>query len=245
MTSTGRWRICKKLNWSFNLRALSEIHLNCHPELKSRFRNIRLLAIAGLIGLISTLMNHLALFIGQQLKQQRRRNTLRSLGASFSYLFTKNFLDLLFPLVFGLAGVVFLIYFLFPYYQSFVQWQGSGTNENYISKHDFKTLIDMAFKWSRIVFVLFLLTGSLIISGLLRKAGKQTPFRLFTGFYWEFLPFCRPFVIQTISFHAKHGQITSVQARRVPFPPYYADIISQIPGVKNMLPISDNFFLKD
>jgi len=44
-------------NWSFNLRTLPEIHMNCHRELKSRFRNINLLAIAGLLGLISSLMN--------------------------------------------------------------------------------------------------------------------------------------------------------------------------------------------
>ena len=54
-------------NWSFNLRTLPDIHLNCNKELKSRFRKINLLAIAGLLGLISALMSHLTLFIGLQL----------------------------------------------------------------------------------------------------------------------------------------------------------------------------------
>ena len=160
---------------TFNLRTLSEIHLNCHPELKSRFRNIRLLAIAGLLGLVSSLMNHLVLFIAQQQKRQRRNNTFRSLGASTSYLFTKSIIDLIIPLVVAVTLSVFLINFIFSYYQSYTQWQGYGVYANHISKPEFNALIHTVFKWTGLVIVLFLLAGSLIIAGMLGKSGKHTP----------------------------------------------------------------------
>ena len=162
-------------NWSFNLRTLSEIHLNCRTELKSRFRNINILAVAGLLGFISSLMNHLALFIGQQLKRQRRNDTFRSMGASGSYLFTKSLLDLLIPLFFALAFSLFLIKSIFPYYQSYTQWQGYGVYINYISKQDFTVMIHTALKWTGMIVVLFLLASSALIAGMLGKAGKKTP----------------------------------------------------------------------
>ena len=165
-------------NWSFNLRTLPEIHLNCRPELKSRFRNINLLAIAGLLGLICSLMNHLTLFVGQQQKRQRRNDTFRSMGASGSYLFTKSFIDLLIPLVFAVVFSVFLIKSIFPYYQSYTQWQGYGIYINYINKPDFNAMIHTAFKWTGMIVGLFLLAGSAFIVGMLRKSGKQTPLTL-------------------------------------------------------------------
>ena len=157
-------------NWSFNLRTLPEIHLNCHPELKSRFRNIQLLAVAGLLGLISALMNHLVLFTGQQQRRQRRNNTFRSMGASTSYLFMRSLIDLVIPLVFALAFSAFFIAFLLPYYQSYTQWQGYGIYENYISKPDFNVMIQTALKWTAMIIGLFLLAGSLLIAGMLGKS---------------------------------------------------------------------------
>ena len=162
-------------NWSFNLRTLPEIHLNCRPELQSRFRNINLLAIAGLLGLISSLMNHLVLFIGLQQKRLGRNKTFKSMGASVSYFFTKNFIDLFIPLVFALLLSFLLIKSIFPYYQSYTQWRGYGVYENYISNPEINTMLYSAFKWIGIVVVLFLMAGSVIIMGLLGKAGKQTP----------------------------------------------------------------------
>ncbi|MEG0456365.1 MAG: hypothetical protein RR559_13685, partial [Bacteroides sp.] len=34
--------------WRFHLRSLPEVHIACSPELDARFRNIRILAAAGL-----------------------------------------------------------------------------------------------------------------------------------------------------------------------------------------------------
>ncbi len=162
--------------WSFNLRTLSEIHLNCHPELKSRFRNIQLLALAGFLGLISSLMNHLVLFAGLQQRRQRRNNTFRSLGASTSYLFLRSFIDLLIPLVFALILSVAFVRLIFPYYQSYTQWQGYGMLEKYISKVNFNAVMYTSLKWTGLIIVLFLMAGSLVIAGILRKTGGQTPF---------------------------------------------------------------------
>ena len=162
-------------NWSFNLRTLAEIHLNCRPELKSRFRNINLLAIAGLLALVCSLMNYMTLFIAQQQKLQRRNNTFRSMGASSSYLFTKSFLDLLIPLVFALIFSVFLIKFIFPHYQSYTQWQGYGLYEKFVNKPEFNTLIPTAFKWTGMIIAAFLLAGTALIAVMIRKISKQTP----------------------------------------------------------------------
>ena len=165
-------------DWSFNFRTMSEIHLNCHSELENRFHNIRLLSIAGLLGLISSLMNHLVLFIGQQLKRQRRNNTFRSLGASTAYLFTKSLIDLLIPLIFALAVSIFFMNVMFPDFQSYTQWQDYGLYVDYVSKPDFNVMILTALKWSGLVIVLFLFTGMLIIAGMLGKTGKHTPLAL-------------------------------------------------------------------
>jgi hypothetical protein len=162
--------------WSFNLRTLPEIHLNCHPELKSRFRNIQLLALAGLLALTASLTNHLVLFAGQQQKRQRRNNTFRSLGASGSYLFLKSLIDLLIPLVLALALSAALIGFLFPFYQSYTQWQGYGLYENYSSKPDFAAAMHTSLRWIGWIAALFAGTGSLLIARILRKTGGQTSF---------------------------------------------------------------------
>jgi ABC-type antimicrobial peptide transport system permease subunit len=168
-------------NWSFNLRTLPEIHLNCNPQLKSRFQNINLLAIAGLLGLAGSLMNHLTLFTGQQQKRQRRNTAFRSMGASTSYLFLKSFIDLVIPLAIAATFSIFFINFLFPWYQSYTQWQGSGVYENYISKPEFNALILKGIKWIGLIAVIFMITGSLLIAGILRKIGKQAPFVLRRG----------------------------------------------------------------
>ena len=165
-------------NWSFNLRTLPEIHLNCHPELKSRFRNIQLLAVAGVLGLISSLMNHLTLFIGQQQKRQRRNNTFRSMGASTSYLFFKSFIDLIIPPVIAIAVSAFFINHIFPLYQSYVGWQGYGIFENYISKPEIASMMPTAIKWTGFSTVLFLLVGALLIAGMLGNSDKQAPYVL-------------------------------------------------------------------
>ncbi len=176
-------------DWSFKLRTLSEIHLNCHPELKSRFRNIQLLAIAGLLGLISSLMNHLVLFVGQQQRRQRRNNTFRSMGASTSYLLLRNLIDLLIPIVFALILSVIFIWIIFPYYQSYTQWQNYGVFENYVNQINFHTLMYESVKWVGMIIVLFSLMGTLIISGMLRKTGYQISFALRRS-----LVFCQIFI---------------------------------------------------
>jgi hypothetical protein len=176
-----RFQTGEEKNWSFNLRTLPEIHTKCNAQLKSRFRNIQLLAIAGLLGLISSLMNHLVLFIGQQLKRRRHNTTFRSMGASTSYLFLKSLVDLVIPFVIALVASVFLIKNLFPLYQSYTQLQGGGMNAGFISKPEFNAMLHTAGQWTGFVIVLFLSAGSLIIAGMLGKAGKQTPYLLRRG----------------------------------------------------------------
>lgn len=127
-------------NWVFNLRIPAEVHLNCHPELDNRIRNIHILALAGLLAFMSALMNLLVLFIGQQQRKKRNNVTYLSLGASTVSLTCKSLIELLF-----LMGGAYLLAFccievLFPYYESYTAWNGYGIYEN-VSKPISRTFL--------------------------------------------------------------------------------------------------------
>ncbi|GHT62191.1 ABC transporter permease [Bacteroidia bacterium] len=160
--------------WSFRLRSLPEVHLTCSPELKGRFLNIRLLGFAGLLALLCALMNALVLFIGQQQRKQSKNKTFRSMGASNHYLFRKSFIDLSVPIVIALALTAFVISLLFPYYQSYTQWQGYGIYENYFNRIDMNALSTYSFKWTGVILAVFLLLSSLLIIKMLRKTGVRS-----------------------------------------------------------------------
>ena len=107
--------------WRFHLRSLSELHIVCSPELDARFRNIKILAAAGLLAFVSSLMNLLVLFVGQQQRKMRYTATFITLGASFRSLIGKSLLELALPLLAAFVLSMALIEFVFPFYQEYTQ----------------------------------------------------------------------------------------------------------------------------
>lgn len=117
-------------NWVFNLRIPAEVHLNCHPELDNRIRNIYILAFAGLLAFVSALMNLLVLFIGQQQRKKRNNITYLSLGGSVVSLTYKSLVELLLLMSVSFFLAFCCIEILFPYYQNYTAWNGYGVYEN-------------------------------------------------------------------------------------------------------------------
>ncbi|MDR1980518.1 MAG: ABC transporter permease [Tannerellaceae bacterium] len=112
-----------------NLRTLAEVHLYAHPELTDRFRNIRILALAGLMAFVSAWMNLLVLFIARQQEKRRKNKTCIYLGASFSRILFGGWTEFLLPL-----GVAFFLAFcliecLYPYYAGYTSWDLYGIYE--------------------------------------------------------------------------------------------------------------------
>lgn len=105
--------------WRFALCSLPEVHLTCHPELGNRFRNIRILAFAGLLAFISALMNHLVLFTGQQQRKEREYVTRVSLGSSLGEMVCRMCVEVMLPLLMALVLAWCMIEVLFPFYQDY------------------------------------------------------------------------------------------------------------------------------
>ena len=168
-----RWNQDEVKNWTFRLRTLSEVHLNCHPELKSRFHNIQLLRFAGILAMLCSLMNCLVLFIGQQQRKYQKNKTFKSIGASNAYLFCKGLADLCLPLLIAIFLSAVALSILFPYYQEYTQWQNYGIYENYINKIDLGELFGYSARWMGIVISLFLLFSSCIIARMLKNTSFQ------------------------------------------------------------------------
>ncbi|NDW13577.1 ABC transporter permease [Bacteroides sp. 214] len=116
----------KPAEWRFHLRSLPEVHFCCNQHLSARFRNINILAFAGLLAFVSALMNLLVLFIGQQQRKLGTNLTFRLLGASLRGLTGKKLIELLLPLLFAFLLALALIELIFPYYQQYTRIENDG-----------------------------------------------------------------------------------------------------------------------
>lgn len=163
--------------YTFHLRSLPEVHLMSNPELFPRFRNIRLLGIAGLLAVICALMNCLTVFIGQQQRKHGQNKTFRSIGASRAYLFTKSLLDLLLSLVIAFLLFILAAYLLFPFYQDYTRWQGYGVYENYAQRMEIIPLLSFSLKNIALILTAFLALSVVFIRMMI--SGKNTHPALF------------------------------------------------------------------
>ncbi|MDR1102294.1 MAG: ABC transporter permease, partial [Tannerella sp.] len=161
-------------NWSFRLRSLPEVHIVCHPELRGRFLNIRLLGFAGLLALLCSLMNALVLFLARQQRKRAKNKTFRSLGASGFYLFWKSLMDLLLPVMLAAAVTFVLVSVLFPSYQNYTRWEGYGIYENYSGTITLNALSGYSLKWLGLILALFLLAASVLVVRMIRPAGFRS-----------------------------------------------------------------------
>lgn len=120
-------------NCSFRLRSLPEVHFRCSAGLKVRFRNIDMLAAAGILAFISALMNLLVLFIGKQQKKVRQTDTFVTLGASVRSLTGKHLLELAVPLLLAFLLALACIEIVFPYYQQYTQLANYGYHSSMVN----------------------------------------------------------------------------------------------------------------
>lgn len=130
--ATNRFKNNELEKWKIHLLSASEVHLNCHPELTDRIRNIRILALAGVMAFVSALINLLVLFIGQQQRKQMKNQTYTCLGASRRSLLIKGFTELALPLITAFLIAICLIEITYPYYETYTAWNRYGIYENMV-----------------------------------------------------------------------------------------------------------------
>ncbi|MDH6312971.1 ABC-type antimicrobial peptide transport system permease subunit [Parabacteroides sp. PFB2-10] len=126
---TRRGKLEEAANWVIRLRSAAEAHLTTHSELENRIRNIGILALAGLMAFVSSLLNILVLFIGQQQRKQRKNLTHQSFGASPRNMMLKGWIELFLPMVLGFMLTYCFIEILFPYYRDYTAWNDYGIYE--------------------------------------------------------------------------------------------------------------------
>lgn len=167
------WEQESTKNWTFNLRSPAEVHLNCHAELKNRFRNIYILSIAGLLVFISSLMNLLVLFIGQQQQKERNNSFYISMGASPASLIIKSLSELALPLIIALCLSVCLIELLFPYYQEYTCWTRYGMYNDVAQRIGRSNLLEHALLYMCISTTLFMGISLIPIIHIVRNIFSQ------------------------------------------------------------------------
>ena len=128
--ATNRYRNNELENWKIHLLSASEVHLNCHPELTDRIRNIHILALAGMMAFLSALINLLVLFIGQQQRKQQKNRTYSCLGASRRSMILKGFTELALPMLTAFLMAICLIEVIYPFYSSYTSWKMYGIYED-------------------------------------------------------------------------------------------------------------------
>ncbi len=119
-------------DWHIHLRALPEVHIICSPELNTRFRNIRILAVAGLLAFASALMNLLSLFIARQQRKSRYNGTFRTMGASGRDLAYRYLWELLLPLLLAFVLSMVLLEWLYPFYRDYTALEHYGIFDQFV-----------------------------------------------------------------------------------------------------------------
>ena len=130
--------------WRFELCAPADVHMTCNPQLGNRFRNIRILVWGGILVLLSTLMNHLVLFVACRQKKEKEYITRVSLGSSGKMLVVKMYVELLFPLFIAFILALCLIELLFPLYGDYTAIQGEGMLQECVTRISRRELLEKA-----------------------------------------------------------------------------------------------------
>lgn len=155
--------------WRSHLRSLPEVHLRCAMGLEARFRNINILAYAGILAFVSALMNLLVLFMGQQQHKIRNNITFSTLGASFRSLVGKNIIELgVFLIIAFLLSLAF-IELIFPYYQHYTQLDGHSYYFNKVNTIVRKDVFYASVVLYLCAAVCFLLIALLPITAMLKR----------------------------------------------------------------------------
>lgn len=174
--------------WKFKLRTLPEVHLTCNPGLYNRFRNIRILELAGLLALVGALMNHLVLFIGQQQKRRREQITRISMGSSRWNMVGKALVEVLLPMLMAFLVVFCLIELLFPFYREFTTITKEGTvYDRFVNQMDREGLWVGVLKYMGICIVFFLAVSVVPIYGIVKNSFRGGVAGYRSGLFRRFL----------------------------------------------------------
>lgn len=169
--------------WKFSLCSLPEMHRTCHPQLGNRFRNIRILAVAGLLAFVSALMNHLVLFTERRQKRDREYITRVSLGSSPGKMVRKMYIELLLPLLIALGIALCLAELLFPFYQEYTAIYPVEERGGLVVRMDRTGLLSGMIEYMVISCILFGVVSFLPVRFILCRQNKRminSEYALFT-----------------------------------------------------------------
>lgn len=192
--------------WRFHLRSLAEAHITCSPELDARFRNIQILAVAGLLAFISSLMNLLVLFIGQQQRKVRYNPTFTTLGASFRSLIAKNLLELVLPLLTAFLLSMAFVEFIFPFYQEYTQLMPESNSfyNGFVQRITSGEVVRMGLLIYPLAAVAFVLLSIFPIVALLKRSRHTTSQTLRNGLIAGQIFIGSLFLVTSLSFYVQY-----------------------------------------
>lgn len=196
----------KYSEWRFHLRSLSEAHITCAPELSARFRNIQILAVAGLLAFISSLMNLLVLYIGQQQRKARYNATFTTLGASFHSLLGKNVLELALPLLAAFLLSMAFVEIIFPYYEQYTQLMPESNSfyNGFVQRITSGEVIRMALLIYPLTAVGFMLLSLFPIVALLKRSRHAASHTIRNGLIAGQIFIGSLFLITSFSFYQQY-----------------------------------------
>lgn len=196
--------------WRFHLRTLAEAHITCSPELDARFRNIQILAVAGLLAFISSLMNLLVLFIGQQQRKSRYNATFTTMGASLRSLVGKNLLELVLPLLVAFLLSMASLEFIFPFYQEYTQLMPDSNSfyNGFVQRITSGEVVRMALFIYPLTGLAFVLLSIFPILALLKRSRHTTSQTFRNGLIAGQIFIGSLFLITSLSFYLQYRLMT-------------------------------------
>lgn len=171
-------RFEKYSEWTFNLCPLPDIHITCSPNLDTRFRNITILAVAGLFTFISALMNLLVLFISRQRAKLRYNSLYRTIGASTKGLIGKGMVELFLSLLFAFILSMACVELIYPLYSDYTRLDNYGIYENFVQYLSKSQLINISFSLWGVCSSLFLLLSLMPVYFLVKRKTKERKFSI-------------------------------------------------------------------
>ena len=218
-----------------------------------KFSHIRIFALAGLLVILCSLFNHLTLFVSR-VRMRLRELALRKVnGATDGQVAATLYTDFLLVILLSLIAGFMLMGWLLP---AFKEYATIGDNNTgiYSELLIYAVLLIVCSLIACVFPVIYFrkqaLNDCIMGSGapgsrnLFRKVSLLVQLTISVG-----LMFCSVVFIKQMRFlqHADFGidrrNVAAVETSCCPLTAHYADRIRQIPGVKDALRISGNYFL--
>jgi len=220
-----------------------------------KFSHIQIFAIAGLLVILSSLFNHLTLYV-THVRMRLRELALRKVhGATDRQIAATLYSDFLLIIMLSLVVGFTLLSSLLPTFREYAD-VGANNINIYAELMVYAILlivcgfiaggIPILFFHKQVLDECIKGSGNPSSRNLFRKGSLLIQLIISLG-----MMFCAAVFIKQIHFlnHTDLGinrrNVVAVQAVCCPLPPHYADRIMQIPGVTDALPIIDGGFLRN